>query len=337
MRLPLLIIIAILLLPATTLAQQGGAAATAAPAASADASAGGAAAEAVDAGAAEESPADAGAASEDAGAANPGAPASAGGNAAAVDPAAQKLFLTKCSSCHAFGKGKIVGPDLKGATDRRDEAWLRKFIKAPSTMLDSDPVAKQLLADHGGVRMPDLGLSDAEVDSLIGLIRTCSAQTCVLSGGFKKVIEATPDDVKLGIALFQGTTKLESGGPACIGCHAMQGAGGVIGGGSMSTDLTNAFARHGDEGLDKEIVEPGSPFKAKIYADHPVTSAEAFALRAALYDANRGALADGAEQISIPLVALIGTLLIIIALGAAWPRRGVGVREALVAAKEQQP
>ena len=41
------------------------------------------------------------------------------------DPVAgEQAFKTKCAACHTIGGGKLVGPDLKEVTTRRDDAWL---------------------------------------------------------------------------------------------------------------------------------------------------------------------------------------------------------------------
>ena len=65
--------------------------------------------------------------------------------AGAPDPATVELFVRKCASCHTVGKGDRVGPDLKGAVERRGKPWVERFVAAPSTMLDSDPQARELL------------------------------------------------------------------------------------------------------------------------------------------------------------------------------------------------
>jgi len=79
----------------------------------------------------------------------------------------KKLFQERgCLACHTIGKGKLTGPDLAGVTKRRDEEWLKKWLKSPDTMIMSDPVAKQLLQEYM-VPMPNQGLSDQEIDVLI--------------------------------------------------------------------------------------------------------------------------------------------------------------------------
>ncbi len=79
----------------------------------------------------------------------------------------KKLFAERgCAACHSIGKGKIAGPDLLGVTQRRDEEWLKKWLKSPDTMILTDPIAKEMLGVYM-VPMPNLGLSDDEIDALI--------------------------------------------------------------------------------------------------------------------------------------------------------------------------
>ena len=57
-------------------------------------------------------------------------------------------------SCHTIGGGRLTGPDLKGVTERADEAWLVDFILDPKGVIDSgDPYAAELLREARGVYM----------------------------------------------------------------------------------------------------------------------------------------------------------------------------------------
>jgi mono/diheme cytochrome c family protein len=203
-------------------------------------------------------------------------------------------------------------------------------------LLDSDPVARKLVSEHKNVRMPDLGLSGEQVQTLVELLTTCSTETCDLKGKFTPVTKATPDDVARGVSIFLGKTPLANGGPACISCHTVEGVGSVVQGGSVGVDLTHAFARLGDESLDAALKNPSFALMNKVYGDKPLAAEEAFALRAALYDANRGALTGDTRQINVVLIAALAALLALVGLNAVWPRRKhANVREALVH-KEQQ-
>src|SRR5262245_60746584 len=46
-------------------------------------------------------------------------------------------FRANCAGCHSIGGGRLVGPDLKDVTQRRDRAWLAHFISDPKAALDS--------------------------------------------------------------------------------------------------------------------------------------------------------------------------------------------------------
>lgn len=84
------------------------------------------------------------------------------------DPAA--LFQV-CSACHTIGKGKLVGPDLMGVTERREEAWLIRFIKNSQLVVQSgDPVAVQLFKEHNKIPMPPNDLTDDQIKTLLNYI-----------------------------------------------------------------------------------------------------------------------------------------------------------------------
>ncbi|PKA15854.1 c-type cytochrome [Leptospira haakeii] len=56
-------------------------------------------------------------------------------------------FETKCSACHKFEE-KVVGPALKGVTERRTPEWIMNMILNPIEMTQKDPIAQELLAEH---------------------------------------------------------------------------------------------------------------------------------------------------------------------------------------------
>jgi cytochrome c5 len=58
------------------------------------------------------------------------------------------LFEAKCSACHKSTDKKVVGPGLKGVTERRQPAWILNMITNPVEMTQKDPTAKELLGVH---------------------------------------------------------------------------------------------------------------------------------------------------------------------------------------------
>jgi hypothetical protein len=235
-----------------------------------------------------------------------------------------------------------VGPDLKGALDRRGRPWVERFVAAPSGMLDSDPQARDLLGRFKGVRMPDLDLSPAQVAALTDLLGVCSTSPCELQGKFVPVTAATAEQIARGRELFVGRQALQNGAAPCLSCHAARGAAAGIEGGTLAQalqpaglDLTNAYARLGDQGLDAALTAPAFPVMGRAFDARPLTSDEALALRAFLYQANRAEPA-AEEALSLPLVAGLGALAALAGLNAIWSRRLRGVRAALVPRPRQE-
>jgi protein SCO1/2 len=83
----------------------------------------------------------------------------------------EDLFRRRCQDCHTIGAGDAIGPDLAGVAGRRDRAWLARFIQDPSAVIESkDPVATAMLRQYRDLTMPKLGLSDRDVEQLIGYL-----------------------------------------------------------------------------------------------------------------------------------------------------------------------
>lgn len=84
---------------------------------------------------------------------------------------AEDNFKT-CAACHSIGKGKLVGPDLKGVTKKYEEAWLIKFIRSSQTMVKAgDELAVKTFEENGKIPMPDNNLSDEEIKALLDYIK----------------------------------------------------------------------------------------------------------------------------------------------------------------------
>ena len=91
------------------------------------------------------------------------------------DPAKVKVgksrFSSKgCTACHSIGKGKMAGPDLNGLFVRRSEDWIKSWLKDPNAMLATDEQAKEMLKEYKGIKMPNMKLSDADIEALMHYI-----------------------------------------------------------------------------------------------------------------------------------------------------------------------
>ena len=73
----------------------------------------------------------------------------------------QKIYDTKCLSCHKLTDEKLVGPGWKGVTQRREPVWIMNMITNVDMMLEKDPEAQKLL-EQCLVRMPNQNLTDDE-------------------------------------------------------------------------------------------------------------------------------------------------------------------------------
>lgn len=85
--------------------------------------------------------------------------------------AGAKVFAAKaCVGCHTVGKGRLAGPDLAGILDRRSETWVRAWLKDPTPMFDTDETAKALLKEYNNVNMPNMKLTEEQVDQVLHYI-----------------------------------------------------------------------------------------------------------------------------------------------------------------------
>ena len=81
-------------------------------------------------------------------------------------------FESKCLGCHSVGGGKKpLGPDVYEVTKRRSADWLRRWLKDPATLLESDAAARAMRQEYNQIAMPDQHLSDLEVEQLIQYFR----------------------------------------------------------------------------------------------------------------------------------------------------------------------
>lgn len=233
----------------------------------------------------------------------------------------QALFQAKCAGCHTIGGGKLVGPDLKDVTSRRDAQWLKKFITNPNDMLDSDPTAMDLLKQFG-MRMPVLGLSAAEVDALITYL---SGPGGAAGGPAAGVPNGNP---AVGKSLFEGNLGLANGGTACMACHTVSGVGS-LGGGSLGPDLTHVVGRMGAAGLASSLGAIAFPTMIGPFANHPLTPSEQADIVAFLQQSDRQTsvspvVAPGMWTANAWLVfsiGLAGTSVLFIVLLFFWPRQ----------------
>jgi len=73
-----------------------------------------------------------------------------------------------CKSCHTIGKGNLIGPDLKGITQRREIEWLKKWILNPQKLIESgDSVAINIYNEFEESPMLPNDMSEIEMEDLL--------------------------------------------------------------------------------------------------------------------------------------------------------------------------
>jgi mono/diheme cytochrome c family protein len=202
----------------------------------------------------------------------------------AAGPDPSTTFARKCSSCHTYGRGVLVGPDLKGATDRHSRDWLTAWISSSETVIRSgDPAAVALFAKFKQQRMPDQGLSREELSALIDYLAVAGPEADARRKA-RRADTATPAEIEAGRALFAGDRVLASGGASCFSCHRVASIGA---GGTLGPDLSGAYARYQDRGLSALLARGCFPRARASMAPTVLTDEEAFALKAFLRRAAR--------------------------------------------------
>ena len=128
--------------------------------------------------------------------------AAAGGGPAAATPAAaggggdaekgKALFSNNCAQCHAVTEETVVGPGLKGVTQRTPgKDWLHKWIRNSSAVVASgDPYAVQVFNRFQKIQMSSFpNLTDADIDGILAYIDKASAPAEATVGGAGKAQE----------------------------------------------------------------------------------------------------------------------------------------------------
>lgn len=245
-------------------------------------------------------------------------------------------FRANCASCHTIGGGRLVGPDLKGVLERQKREWLVRFVQGPSDVIASgDAYAQKLVAEARNVVMPPVpGMNAKRADALISLIEAegkLEKSRFATSGVSARPFTAA--DVETGRQLFVGEKRLAGGAAPCLSCHNA-GESGLLGGGRLGPDLSDAWARLGGrKPLGAWFVAPPTPTMKPQFSARPLDpETEILPLLAFLKDTDdRHAAPDRlGERVSFVLLAcgLAGIGLVVMDL--AWRRRSRGVRATLV-------
>lgn len=126
------------------------------------------------------------------------------------DPAnGEKLFKSICAACHKLD-AKLVGPALKGVTEKRDQAWLIAWIKdSPGMIKSGDKLAIQVFEENNKLPMiANPQLSDQDIIDILEY--TKGAPVAAVAAG----ATAVDPGVERGKQVFKTN---------CAACHKLDG------------------------------------------------------------------------------------------------------------------
>ena len=191
----------------------------------------------------------------------------------------QQVYESMCQACHTIGRGRLIGPDLRGMSERRSEEWLFEFIRGSQAMVAAgDPEAVAIFEEYGTV-MPDWPLTDEQLQAVIAYSDVAEAGPPLF-----ELPELTPEHVATGGALFEGSQRLSAGGPPCNSCHDVA-SDAVIAGGVLAASLTDVVQRLNGAGRVGAIIQSRPfPVMQRAYEGRDLTDDEIIALVAFLED-----------------------------------------------------
>ena len=251
-------------------------------------------------------------------------------NAAGTDAEAGKqIFEEKCVACHTVGKGALVGPDLKGVTERRPREWLEQWIAAPDAVLaKKDPYAINLLHQFRDVPMPNQGLGTSDVTAILAYLGAAAAQPSAPEATSAPAVQGHPE---VGKDLFTGVARFRNGGPPCMACHSVGGIG-ALGGGQLGPDLTQEVTRLGGAAaVDAFVAGSPTPTMKAVWSQRPLTPEERASVVAFL--AQAGVSQRPPQAIwQLAGLAALGLVILLAIAGLRWQNRlRFGVRRPMMA------
>ncbi|WP_231372704.1 c-type cytochrome [Aureivirga sp. CE67] len=178
----------------------------------------------------------------------------------------KQLFNSNCAACHKLDK-KLIGPPLKGVTERRSNEWLQAWIKDNQALIKSgDADAKDLFEEYNKMPMQAFPqLSEQDINDILAYTDgkpAAKAETVAAGGG---------DDMSQSPEVLAGKKIFNTN---CAACHKLDKklVGPALGGitDKRETDWLkawikdNAALRASGDALAKEVFEEngGAPMTA---------------------------------------------------------------------------
>lgn len=108
--------------------------------------------------------------------------------------AGEKIFKQNCTACHMITDARLVGPGLKGVTDKYEREWLIKWIRNSQDLIKSgDERAIKVWEEYNKVAMASYDFSDQEFSDLLAYLANPPVQE-------EKDVASTTDVVDQGMS-----------------------------------------------------------------------------------------------------------------------------------------
>lgn len=187
----------------------------------------------------------------------------------------------------------MVGPDLSGIYNVRNNDWLISFTRSSQQLIKSgDPDAIAIFEEYNKIPMPDNNLTDDQILSVINYIKVSDqnihadvVESAISTDSLaaKETLSAVSTDslaikfsseyVPEGRALFYGHTNFINGAPPCISCHNIKDQS-ILGGGRLALDLTGSYIKYGAVGVTTIINNPPFPAMKAAMINHDLNENE---------------------------------------------------------------
>lgn len=205
------------------------------------------------------------------------------------------LFQKNCSVCHLIGQGKLVGPDLMGVTQRREKAWIEKFIRNSQEVIKSgDPVAVKLFQEHNKAIMPPFTqFSAEEIASIIEYLDKWEpAKKEATTVDINKKTDFKHDEVLRGERMFYGLIPLEAGGSFnCSNCHNTI-VSDTLNWNPSAVDLAKSFMDPKGMNIYESMAQPVSPRMEEAHKGIKMSDQEIYFISAYLSELSHQDLKD---------------------------------------------
>ncbi len=191
----------------------------------------------------------------------------------------EEIFKSVCAACHTINKGRLVGPDLSGIYQVRNNEWLISFIRSSQQFIKSgDTAAVAIYEQYNKIPMPDNRLTDEQILGVINYIKVSdqNVQGVAMKPAISNdslAIKFSSEYVPEGRALFYGYTNFTDGAAPCISCHNIKDQS-FMGGGRLALDLTGSYIKLGAVGITAIIKNPPFPAMKTAMINHDLKEDE---------------------------------------------------------------